>query len=172
MVYWKSISCERCCFMQATYNDSASTMLFATGRDYMMRSEKRGRSGGSPASGAPKKRPHRRRRKRAGFFYKLIMMILLLVLWPVGLIMLWQRKVRWGVGTKLLTSVVTSGTGSRARLSNMTVAGKTGTTNNNYDQWFVGYTPYYTASGPFSLFLPRSSGFSFTLQTKYLLLFG
>ena len=93
--------------MQATYNDSASTMLFATGRDYMMRSEKRSRSAGSPSSGSPKRRPPRRRRKRAGFFYKLIMMVLLLVLWPVGLVMLWQRKVRWGVGTKLLTSVVT-----------------------------------------------------------------
>ena len=95
--------------MQATYNDS--TMLFATGRDYMMRSEKRGRSSGSAPSGAPrnKRRPPRRRRKRAGFFYKLIMMLLLLVLWPVGLILLWQRKVRWGVGTKLLTSVVTFG---------------------------------------------------------------
>ena len=97
--------------MQAVYNDSAfdsaSTMLFATGRDYMMRSEKRGRSGGSSSSGAPRRRPPRRRRKRAGFFYKLIMMILLLVLWPVGLVLLWQRKVRWGVGTKLLTSVVT-----------------------------------------------------------------
>ena len=101
--------------MQAVYNDSAvfdsaSNMLFATGRDYMMRSEKRTRpSGGSAPSGAPqKKRPQkRRRRKRAGFFYMLLMMILLLVLWPIGLLMLWQRKVRWGVGTKLLTSVVT-----------------------------------------------------------------
>ena len=100
--------------MQAVFNSSmefpfARLMNFA-GRDYMMRSEKRRRSGGSSApNGAPKKRPPRRRRKRAGFFYKLIMMILLLVLWPFGLLMLWQRKVRWGAGTKLLTSVVTLG---------------------------------------------------------------
>ncbi len=30
--------------------------------------------------------------------------------------------------------------------SNMAVAAKTGTTSNNYDYWFCGYTPYYTAS--------------------------
>lgn len=99
--------------MQAVFNSTnefpfARLMNFA-GRDYMMRSEKRRRSSGSAPSGAPKKRPPRRRRKRAGFFYKLIMMILLLVLWPFGLLMLWQRKVRWGAGTKLLTSVVTLG---------------------------------------------------------------
>lgn len=84
-------------------------LLFASGRDYMMRSEKRGKSSpsGSGRNGAPKRRPPRRRRKRAGFFYKLLMMLLLLLLWPVGLVLLWQRKVRWGVGTKLLTSVVT-----------------------------------------------------------------
>ncbi len=100
--------------MQAVFNNSmdftgARLLNFAGGRDYMMRSEKRSRSGGSP-SGAPKKRPpKKRRRRRAGFFYKLIMMLLLLVLWPFGLLMLWQRKVRWGAGTKLLTSVVTLG---------------------------------------------------------------
>ena len=49
--------------------------------------------------------------------------------------------------TKLLTSVICKkgGTayGSITKLSELTdVAGKTGTTNNNYDRWFVGYTPY------------------------------
>ncbi len=36
-------------------------------------------------------------------------------------------------------------TSTRSRLSNMSVAGKSGTTTSNNDIWFVGYTPYYTA---------------------------
>jgi membrane peptidoglycan carboxypeptidase len=40
-----------------------------------------------------------------------------------------------------LQRVVTEGTGERARLSRWAVAGKTGTTENYGDAWFVGYTP-------------------------------
>jgi penicillin-binding protein 1A len=43
--------------------------------------------------------------------------------------------------TQLLQGVVTSGTGKAAALPNQPVAGKTGTTENYGDAWFVGYTP-------------------------------
>jgi penicillin-binding protein 1A len=43
--------------------------------------------------------------------------------------------------TQLLEGVVTSGTGTAAALPDRTVAGKTGTTENYGDAWFVGYTP-------------------------------
>jgi len=45
--------------------------------------------------------------------------------------------------TSLLEGVVKVGTGRRVRELNRPVAGKTGTTNNLYDAWFVGYTPRY-----------------------------
>lgn len=47
---------------------------------------------------------------------------------------------------KLLKGAVDSGTGSSAKFSGMTIAGKTGTTNDNYTRYFVGYTPYYVAA--------------------------
>lgn len=47
---------------------------------------------------------------------------------------------------KMLKTVVTSGTGTSANFSGMTIAGKTGTTTDNKDRYFVGYTPYYVAA--------------------------
>jgi penicillin-binding protein 1A len=46
-----------------------------------------------------------------------------------------------GILTSLLQGVVTSGTGKAAALPDRPVAGKTGTTENYGDAWFVGYTP-------------------------------
>ncbi len=46
----------------------------------------------------------------------------------------------------ILQKVVTQGTGVRAALSDRPVAGKTGTTENYGDAWFVGYVPQLTVA--------------------------
>ena len=48
--------------------------------------------------------------------------------------------------TYLLRNAVNYGTGTEAALWNMPVAGKTGTSGDEYDRWFVGCTPYYVAA--------------------------
>ncbi|NVN90042.1 MAG: PBP1A family penicillin-binding protein [Desulfuromonadales bacterium] len=47
--------------------------------------------------------------------------------------------------TNLMQSVVSSGTGHRASIVGRPVAGKTGTTNDSKDAWFVGYVPQLVA---------------------------
>jgi len=47
---------------------------------------------------------------------------------------------------KLLQTVIQGGTGASARLSGWTIFGKTGTTNDNRDRWFVGGTPLCVAA--------------------------
>ncbi|MBU1217062.1 PBP1A family penicillin-binding protein [bacterium] len=43
--------------------------------------------------------------------------------------------------TTILQDVVERGTGKNARVNGIEIAGKTGTTNNNVDGWFVGFSP-------------------------------
>lgn len=58
--------------------------------------------------------------------------------------------------TKLLQGVVSGGTGSRANFGNMAIAGKTGTTSEDKDRWFVGYTPYYVSAAWVGFDSPKS----------------
>lgn len=46
----------------------------------------------------------------------------------------------------MLQSVVYGGTGGSAAISGVTVGGKTGTTDDEFDIWFDGFTPSYSAS--------------------------
>ena len=60
------------------------------------------------------------------------------------------------VTSMLLKEVVTSGTGGGAQLaSGMFTAGKTGTTSDNHDRLFVGYTPHYVASVWYGYDIPQ-----------------
>lgn len=46
--------------------------------------------------------------------------------------------------TDILQGVVTRGTGTNARIGTQPVGGKTGTTSDQYDIWFAGFTPEYS----------------------------
>lgn len=61
--------------------------------------------------------------------------------------------------SEMLYGVVngSSGTGKVAKLANgISTYGKTGTTNENHDKWFVGYTPYYVGAVWFGFDQPKS----------------
>ena len=48
--------------------------------------------------------------------------------------------------TDAMRDVVTKGTGTMVNFGSQPIVGKTGTTSDNYDVWFAGYTPYYTCT--------------------------
>ena len=58
---------------------------------------------------------------------------------PKGELMADPEKIRQM--TSMLRKVVGQGTGTGAATSGLEIAGKTGTTNNNMDAWFCGYSP-------------------------------
>ena len=58
--------------------------------------------------------------------------------------------------TTCMEAVMTKGTGIAGRLASMPCAGKTGTTNDSKDLWFVGFTKYYTTSVWVGYDIPRS----------------
>jgi len=60
--------------------------------------------------------------------------------------------------TNVLKGVINSGTGQKARVLNRPVAGKTGTTNDYQDAWFIGYTPHLVAGAWVGLDDHRSIG--------------
>ncbi len=47
--------------------------------------------------------------------------------------------------TSAMQDTLSIGTGGAAKFNGMSIAGKTGTTSDNRDVWFAGFTPYYTA---------------------------
>ena len=89
--------------MQATMEGGRLMFARRHGRDYMMRSEKRPGYGGASGRG----RPPKRRRRRGGFLYALGTALASVLLWPVGMVLLWRRRLRWQATTKLLFSIVT-----------------------------------------------------------------
>ena len=83
-------------------NDRLELQLFARrgGRNYMMRSEKR------PSYNRPEQeRRPKRRRKRYG--YIILTLLVSILLWPVGLFLIWNRRLRCGGGRQAALGIAT-----------------------------------------------------------------
>lgn len=78
---------------------------------------------------------------------------------PARTIVAFKANTAWNMAD-MLCNAVNSGTGTEARLSGMPVGGKTGTTTNNCDRWFVGFTPYYVAAVWTGYDMPEYMNFS------------
>ncbi len=60
------------------------------------------------------------------------------------------------ITTDVLKSVMTEGTGRKLQVDGITTAGKSGTTNDNKDGWFVGFSYYYTTAVWVGCDMPRT----------------
>ncbi len=60
--------------------------------------------------------------------------------------------------TSMLQGVVDRGTAARAKAVGKIIGGKTGTTNNSYDSWFVGFSPDLVAAVYIGFDTPKSLG--------------
>ena len=70
--------------------------------------------------------------------------------------------------TSCLQTVVTGGTATGyIRAGNMPIAGKTGNTNDDKDQWFCGFTPYYTIACWNGYDDPKPIGYRTGTRTSY-----
>ena len=97
--------------MQMTFDLPAGfrpLQAFAMRRNkgYVMRSEKRPGYGGSAGGGRGGNR-RGPKKPRASIGYILLTLLILVIVWPVGIVMLWRKKVRMQAGTKLLISLLT-----------------------------------------------------------------
>lgn len=64
---------------------------------------------------------------------------------PARTVVAYKENTAWNMAD-MLVNAVNAGTGTEARIAGMTTGGKTGTTTDNKDRWFVGFTPYYVAA--------------------------
>ncbi len=63
--------------------------------------------------------------------------------------------------TMMLQNVIANGTATAITLDEyVDCAGKTGTTQNNYDRWFIGYTPYYICGAWYGYEYPKAINLS------------
>ena len=73
-----------------------------------------------------------------------------------------DQGVAW-IMADMMKGVVSGGTGTAAALSNVAAGGKTGTTSDQYDIWFDGFTPKYSAS----LWIGNDVNISLTSMSGY-----
>ena len=94
--------------MQAVLEQKQSGLVFFArrrNRDYMMRSEKRPNYNRAQFDPGRNRRPKKRR--RTSHAYLIFTFIISVLLWPLGLFLIWNRRMRCKAGGKLVWSLVT-----------------------------------------------------------------